>query len=186
MRCDLGGVLRSLDEYHVRARLRVPVGPLDRRVQSQRRARVGAGHDEQIVVGPGVQGGRQRLFEHRRIDDLFVRQMAASLGENLVLQLNRGNPGRVVGPDGAHHVHRRAVSGIGIGDERHVAQRADDHPGSFGHFARGGQADVGQPEPGRGHAGTGHIRRDVTGPFGQLRRDSIENPWRDDQFALVQ
>ena len=166
--------------------MRVSVGPFDRRVQPERGARVGARHHQEVVVGPGVQRGRQRLLEHRGVDHLLVRQMAAPLREHLIFQLDCGHPGRLVGADGAYHVHRCAVAGVGVGDERDIAQRVGDHPDSVGHFGRGDQPDVGQPEPRGGHARTGHIRRDVAGALGQLRGDSVENPWRDDEFALVQ
>ena len=53
---DLVDALRRLDEDDVRARPRVPVGPLDGGVEPQRRAGVGAGHHEHVVVRPGVQG----------------------------------------------------------------------------------------------------------------------------------
>ena len=41
----------------------VAIGPLDRDVQSERGPRVGAGDHEQVVVGSGVERGRQRLLE---------------------------------------------------------------------------------------------------------------------------
>jgi hypothetical protein len=112
--------------------------------------------------------------------------VAATLGEYLVFQLDCGHTGCVVGADGAHHVHGCAVAGVGVGDQRNVAQRTGDHPDPLGHFARRDQSDVGQPEPRCGDTGTGQIRRDVTRPFGQLCGDAVENSWRDDQFALVQ
>ena len=47
-------------------------GPFDGGVEPQRCAGVGAGDDEQVVVGSRVQCGMQRLFEVGRVDDVFV------------------------------------------------------------------------------------------------------------------
>lgn len=167
---DFAGVVRRLHEDDVGPRARVPVGALDRRVQPERAARVGAGHHQQVVVGSDVQRGGQRLFEHRGVDDLLVGQVTAAFGKHLVLQLDGGHPGRVVGANRAHHVHGAAVTGVGVGDQRDIPQCGRDHRHPIRHLGRGDQADVGQPEPRCRHAGAGQVRRNVAGPAGQVRR----------------
>src|SRR5258705_10307123 len=65
---DLVDALRRLDKDNVRAGPRVPVAPFDGFVESQRGSRVGAGNDEKVVVGAGVEGGGEFLLKDRGID----------------------------------------------------------------------------------------------------------------------
>ena len=183
---DLLDALRGLDEDHVRTGLGVSIRPLDRGVQAERSPRVGPRDDEQVVVGARVERGGQRLFELRGVDDVLVGQVPAAFREYLVLQLDCRDAGLLVEPDGAHHVHRCAVAGVGVGDQRDVAEHADQHPGALGHLGGGDQSDVRQAEPGRRHTGAGHVCRRLTRATGQMRRYPVENTWCDDEFAAIE
>ena len=183
---DLLDALRRLDEDDVRTRLGVPIRPLDRGLQSERGPRVGPRDDEQVVVIASVERGGQRLFELRGVDDVLVGQVPAAFREHLVLQLDCRDTGLLVETDGAHHVHRCAVAGVGVGDQRDIAEHADEHPGALGHLGGGDQSDIRQAEPGGRHAGAGHVRRRLTGAPGQMCRYPIENTWCDDEFAAIE
>jgi len=76
--------------------------------------------------------------------------MAASLRKFLILQLDCRDTRVLVLPDGPHYVERCAVTRVGVGDQRDIAEGGDHHPGAFGHLGLGHQTDVGQPESGRG------------------------------------
>ena len=182
---DLLDALRCLDENHVRTGSGVAIRPFDRGVQAERSSRVGPRDDEQVVVAAGAECGGQRLLELRGIDDALVLQVPAALGEYLVLQLDCRDAGLLVEPDGAHHVHRGAVAGVGVGDQRDVTEHTDQHPRALGHLGGGDQPDVGQPESGCRNTGAGHVRRRLVRATGQMSRYSIENTWCDDEFVAI-
>ncbi len=112
--------------------------------------------------------------------------MATPLRKHLILQLDRGDTGVVVLPHGANNVEPGAVAGVGIGDQRHIAERGDDHPRALGHLGLGDEADVGQREARRRHAGSGQVGRDVSGAAGELSGYPVENAWGDDEFVPVE
>ena len=84
---------------------RVPVGPLDGGVETQRRPRVGARDDQQSSSERASRRGAASV-ERRRVNDVLVGQMAAALREHLIFQLDRGDAGVVVLPHGAHDIDR--------------------------------------------------------------------------------
>ncbi len=112
--------------------------------------------------------------------------MAAALRKFLVLQLDCRDTRVLVLPNGPHHVQRCAVTGVGVGDQRDIAEGGDHHPGAFRHLGLGDKTDVGQPESGRGDAGAREVRGDVSGAPGEMCGDSVEDAWRDDEFTAVQ
>jgi hypothetical protein len=96
------------------------------------------------------------------------------------------DPGTFVLADGAHHVERCAIAGIGIGDQRDVTEHTGDHTGTLGHLGLGEQADVRQAEPGGGHARAGQVGGGEFHPGGQGCGDAVEHPGRDGQRVAVQ
>ena len=53
-------------------------------------------------------------------NDELALHVPALLRGHLVLDVDPGDPGRLVGADGADHVQRVAVAGVGVGDHRDV------------------------------------------------------------------
>jgi hypothetical protein len=67
--------------------------------------------------------------------------------EGLVLELDRGDAGRLELAHGANDVDRGAVAGVGVGDQRHLAEGPHKHAGPLGHLGLGDQADVREAKP---------------------------------------
>ena len=91
-------------------------------------------------------------------NDLLALEMAAALGEHLVLDLDRVGAGALQHLDGAPHVERIAEAGVGIDHQRagkHLADR-DDVVGELG---QRDEAIVGNAEEAVGDAGAGDIGR---------------------------
>ena len=60
------------------------------------------------------------LLDHlARVDHVLAVHVAAALGRDLVLDVQRGDPGRLVLAHRAHDVERVAVAVVGVGDQRH-------------------------------------------------------------------
>ena len=88
--------IHRFGEDHVRPRLHVAPHPFQRGVQSLAGEGVGAGHDDELVVGASV---RRRLDAVRHLvggDDLLVGPVAAALGLHLVLHVDRGRSARII------------------------------------------------------------------------------------------
>ena len=115
---QLGGRLGRLDEDHVGAGLAVELGALKRRLEPEHLAGVGAGDDEQRVVGAGVEGGVQLGHHLGRRDDLLAGEVAAALGEGLILELNRVGAAPLERLHGPTDVQRSAEPGVGVDDDR--------------------------------------------------------------------
>ena len=93
LRCDLLQLLdrlRRLDEQRVGARLLVGEAALDRGVEAERLARVGARDDEQVALAARVRRGADLGGVLLRRDDLLALEMAALLGPDLVLEEDAG------------------------------------------------------------------------------------------------
>ncbi len=149
--------LGCFDKHDVGSCTGIPVRPFDRLVQSQRGTCVGSGDDEHVVVQTGVDCSMECLFEHRSIDKLLIGQVAAPFREGLVLQLDGRHPSGVVLADGTDNVRHRPVAGVGVGDERYIAEHSDYHSCPFGHLSLGNQAEVGQSESRGCHASAGQV-----------------------------
>ena len=107
-------------------------------------------------------------------------------GKDLIFQLDCRDAGLLVERNRAHHVHRGAVAGVRVGDQRDVAEYTDEHAGAFGHLGRGDQSDVRQAEAGGRYTRAGHIGGRLTGALDQVRGYPVENAWCDDEFTAIE
>ena len=154
--------------------------------ETQWPAGIGPCDDEHFVVRAGVQCRGQSLQERRRIDDPFVGQVAAALWKFLVLQLDCRDAGVLVLADGAYDVEWGAVAGIGVGEQRDVAERRDRSSG------RVPPSPSGSPDRCRGARTRTRRRRRRSGRrrrgrcAGELRGDAIVDAGGDDQFTFGQ
>src|SRR5262249_42136208 len=114
---DLGLGGRRLDEEHVRARSGGGHRPLDRVFEPRDGDRVRPGNDQEIRIGPGVDGGPYAAGEFAPRHHLLAREVAAALRRDLVFEVERRDPRSLVLLDSASYLERAAVAGVGIGDE---------------------------------------------------------------------
>jgi len=134
--------------------------------------------------GAGVQGAASVCSKDRRVTDQLVGQVAATLGKLWSSSGFRNTPSRM--PDREYHVQRCAVTGVGVGDQRDIAEGGDHHAGKFGHLRWGDQTDVGQYGSRSGDDGAREVPRPTDPCAGQIARSSIEDAGRDDQFTFGQ
>ncbi len=181
---DLPDVLRSFDEEDIGARGRVAARPVDCFVDAQWSAGVRTGDDHKVVVGACLEGGVQLLGEFLGGDELLVGQVAALFRECLVLQVEGCYTGLLVFTHGARDVHRCAVAGVGVGDERDAVECGDHDAGPVGHLALGEQPDVGQAEPGDGHPCATEVSGAETGAGHEVGGQAVEHARGGDQAPL--
>ena len=106
------------------------------------------------------------------VDHLLALHVAAALRRDLVLDVQRGDPGRGVLAHRAHHVERVAVAVVGVGDQRH-AHRLREPPRVAGHLVEREQADVGPAEQRGRRAEAGHVDGGEAGALDQPRRQRV-------------
>ena len=154
-RLELGEVGHRLGEDRVRAGIHQLLRAVDRRLQPVDGPDVGARHDEEVRVAPGIHGRTDALDRRVLVDDLLAVEVAAALGVDLVLDVQAGDAGVLEGLHGAGDVHRLAEAGVGV-DERGQVGHPGDLLGAPGDLGQGGQADVRQAQVGREH-GAGDV-----------------------------
>ena len=143
------------------------------------------GHMEGKLVIPRLDRGPDlRRHLRRRYDELALH-VAALLGGHLVLDVDPGDPGRLVGADGADHVQRVAVAGVGVGDHRDV-DAVGDPPGAGGHLGHGQQANVRPPDRPRRGAEPGHVHGREPGLLHEPGGQRVERPRRHDGLLRCQ
>ena len=116
-------------------------------------------------------GGRDLGGHVVRIGELLVVQMAALLGQDLVLDMDRAGA-RIL--EGAHHVHdvqRLAVAGVAV-DQHRQPRRARDLPDEEADLVDRDDAEVGQPHR-RGHRRARKIERLEACRLGLQRRHAV-------------
>ena len=116
--CQIG---HGFWENHVSAGFDAGDGTSDRCVQPFDRQRIGAGHDDELRVGPGVDGGLDAVDHFAATDDFLVRPMAAALGADLILDMHAGSAHLDHRSCGARDVEGRgAKAGIDIDEQWQV------------------------------------------------------------------
>ena len=163
---------RSLDEEHVRAGLGRRLAAAQRLVEVDRGDRVGARDDHHRGIGSRLDRGADLTHELAPRNDLVPREMAAALGRDLVLDVESRHSGRLVRLHGPPHVQRVSVSGVGIGDERHVEDGCEVSR-VIRHLAEPREPEVGQAEPRGGGAVAGHVDRRKSRVLNEARRDAV-------------
>ena len=145
-----------IGKRHVRARLAVAVGPLDRGVEPRRTARVGARDDDEPLVPPRIGGGSELPLHLLAGNQLLALNVAAALRVHLVFEVDSRDPRRLELLHRANDVDRVAISGVRVGDDgnRHRLGEVVRH---HRHLPHGEEADVGLPEQGVGDPGAGHV-----------------------------
>src|ERR1700722_14150549 len=73
---------------------------------------VGPGDDHEVGLGAGLHRRADLLDHLLGRDDQLALHVAALLRGHLILDVNPGGPGRLVGAHGADHVQRVAVAGV--------------------------------------------------------------------------
>ena len=163
------GVVQRLGEDRVGARLDIALGARHGAVDALARRPIGAGDDEQM---PARLGGGRDLGRHLvRVGELLVVQVAALLGQDLVLDMDGAGAGIL---EGAHHVHdvqRLAVARVAV-DQHRQARRARDLADEEADLVDGDDAEVGQAHR-RGHARAREIERIEARGLGLQRRHAV-------------
>ena len=122
---------------------------------------------------------RLDLAHHlRRRNQHLVVEMAAALGEILVLELDGVGAGALEQAHRALDIERVAVAGVGIDHEmrRHaVADQAD----GLDHLAHADQPDIGAAQPRIGDGRAGDVERLEAGLFGDQRGERVIDARRD-------
>ena len=172
---QLRAVLRRFDEEHVGACLRIEPRPVGRRRKTLHRHRVGAGDDVGFAVEARIHRSLDLADHLLRGDQRLVRQMAATFGDGLVLELDSAGAGAFEDAHGALDVQRIAIAGVGVHDQRRLDALADMGQ-RIGHLAHGHETDVGAPELGIGDGGARQIERLESRIGGDGGGEGIEHP----------
>src|SRR5207249_6982022 len=114
--------------------------------------------DEEVRIGPGPGGGFD--FEDHVVggDDVFISEMAAALGHDLVFEQNAGGAGCLEGFDGALDVVQIALAGVAISNDGN-GDAGGHAANGFGHLCHGDEIQIGQAE----HGGAGAETADEDG-----------------------
>jgi hypothetical protein len=159
--------------------------------------RIGAGLD----VGPGARGGIfqpvhglgvgagdedevRRFARFDRGADLdhhllardhrdALRQQAAALGRDLVLEVDAGDAGGLELAHGAHHVHHAAVAGVRVAQQRDF-QVPGDAAGVLDHLGHAQHADVGNAQDAGRHGVAGEGDGTEAGLLGDACGEAVE------------
>ena len=153
-------------------------------------ARIGAGEDQDVAAG-GTQGGAlvdggadavERLVAaHHRL----ARRVAAAFRRQLILDHHRRAAGLGKAMQGAADVHRVAIAGIAIGNQRD-RDGVGDVAGLIDHLAIAHQPQIGRADPaGRGGKAR-HEGQIIAFLRDQLGRERIETAGHDMAFVLHQ
>src|SRR5262245_26547108 len=94
------------------------------------------------------------------------------LGRRLVLDVDAGDPCPLVLLDGADHVDRVPVAGVGVGEYRD-RQSVDDPAGVVDHLRHRQQPDVGPAKPGSRGAEACHVGRLKAGLLHQTGAEGV-------------
>ena len=149
-----------------------------RRVQALDRGRVGAGDEQQVRVAPGGDRGLDLAHHLLDADHRLAAHVPAPLGRHLVLEVQPGDPGLLVGRHGAQHVDRVAVAGVRVGDAPGPPRRR--RSGGRCRSSRcAEQADVRAAEQGGGAAEAGHVDHVEAGLLDQPRGERVVRPGRE-------
>ena len=105
-------------KYHVGTRRDAGQGPLDGLIDAFHRQRVGARHDHEIGIRAGVDGGFDSIDHLLLRDHFLARTVAATLGLNLIFDMQSGGAELDERLDGTRDVERPAPPGIGIHQQR--------------------------------------------------------------------
>src|SRR5215470_16620270 len=135
-------ILRRLDKTDIGAGFEIGIDAVERRRQPLDGACIGAGNDDQLGIAPGVDRGADLADHLAEAHHLFALVMAAFLGRDLILDVERCDPRFLVLADRADDVDRIAVAGIGIGDDRD-ADRLYRQPDEANVLRHGEQPQIG-------------------------------------------
>ena len=99
--------------------------------------------------------GAQLAQPFAPLDHLLAAHVAATFRPHLVFEEQPGGAGAVIEFDGAQHVQRVAVTGVGV-DQHRPRGQATDAPRRVGHLGLGQIAEVGLAEQRGGDAESAH------------------------------
>ena len=101
-----------LGKDRVRARFDIGSGPVDRGLLAFDGMRVGARHDDELVVATAIHGSFQPVAHFRRLDQRLARPVSAAFDRDLVFEMTaRGACARHLADGPADH-ERAAPAGI--------------------------------------------------------------------------
>jgi len=112
----------------------------------------------------------------RRLDEVLAGEVAAALGQLLVLEVEAGGAGLLEQPDGPLRVERLAEAGVGVAQQRQGGG-AGDGPGGLGELGGRQQADVGDAGRGR-QGGAGEVDCPEAEALGHAGDQRVEDAGR--------
>ncbi len=131
----------AFDEDTVCACFAIHLGTIKRSIAPMKRQRIGAGNHHEVRVNSGIDGGLDLGDHVFRRNQLFARQMAAALGQDLIFKMHSRHAATLVKLNGTTNVERSAKAIIGIGNQRNI--RSISNPGGIiHHFRHRQQTDV--------------------------------------------
>ena len=119
-----------------------------------------------------IDGGLDLLHHFLCRDDVLAGEVSAFLGKYLVLDLDARRARALQRANRAHDVHRVAVAGIGIDDDR-KGYRIRNRRHRLADFSHGRQPDVGHAEQHIGDAGAGDVHGLKTEIFNDAREQGV-------------
>ena len=163
---------QGLDEECIDAAGEVGLGALERRRDSLDRECIGARQDQRVGAAPAVERGAQLAAHLGRGNHGLAVEVATTLRELLVLDLDHRRAGALERPHRPLHVERVAEAGVGVDDHRHAHALGDERERLLD-LGGGREPDVGPAEPGVGDRGAGEVQRLEAGLFGDERRKRV-------------
>src|SRR5262249_44302358 len=153
------------DKQYVCTRITVTDGPRNGAIEALDRYSIGSGNHQSFARASCIEGCLDFPDHFFWRYERFVVEVPATLGECLILELNRPCTGALEQTHRPSNVERVAVSGIGI-NNKIGANTIADHGNSVGNFVHRHKADIGSPKPSVGDGRSGNIESRKPRAFG--------------------
>ena len=168
-----GQIGDGLSEDHIRAGGDIGGTALERGRQSFSGQGVRASHDDEVRVGPGIDGGLDAIDHLLRRNQFLAGPVAAAFAAYLVFDVHGGSPGALHGADGAGDVEGASPAGVDIDQQRQVGDLGDAaHVDQ--HIFHGADAEVGHAERVGGHSTAGEVERAKAGGLRHARGERVD------------
>jgi hypothetical protein len=153
-------IVHALEEGDVGAGVARGAQAGERVVEAVALQRVGAGDQDEVAAGGGARhdGGADARHERLDGDELLALEVAAALGDGLILQVERRHVGVDVCMNGARDAERTAEASVGVGDDGDPVVQRGDHARLVGHLGQGDESQIRGAQK-RGSCASAGLRR---------------------------
>ena len=160
---------------HVGPGCHIGARALDGRSQALHGMGIGARHDDELMIGPGIQCCLEAVDHLGGTHQRLAWPVSAALDSHLVLEVHAGHAGTDHGLCGPGHGKGPAEAGVHVHQQRQ-RRCGGDARGFLGHLGQRGHGEIRQSEGGIGHTGPGEIQRPGTTTLRQHGAVGVDHP----------